>query len=76
MGFYDKYDICIGDECMGLYKNGILAIAATRLTFADVLEACGISVDLWEADQERYNDPTKMPRLLKEVVMDGEAEEV
>lgn len=76
MGMFDKFDIVIGDDSMALYKNGVLAVAATKLTFADVLEACGISVDIWEADQAVYNDPVKFPKLLKQVVMDGEEETV
>ena len=63
----NKYDIVFGDDCMGLYVNGELAVAATKLTFADVLENCGIRVDLWEVDLD-YKEPEQLPKCLNDLV--------
>ena len=69
----DDFAIVFGDEVMGLYCNGELVTAATKLTFGDVLEGCGINCDLIEADLELYNEPEKLPKLLKELVVETEA---
>lgn len=65
-----EFAIVIGDEAMAIYRDDELAVAATKLTFGDVLEACGISCDIWEGDLEVYNDPTKFPKQFKEVKME------
>ena len=65
-----KFAIVFGDEAMAFYKNGELEVAATKLTFGDVLEACGIDCELWEGDIELYGDPTKFPKLFKDVKME------
>ena len=60
-----KYAIVIGDECMGLYKDGELVTAAIKLTFGDILEGCGIKCDLYEVDLDIYNDPTLLPKRFE-----------
>ena len=64
---FDEYAIVFGDETMGFYKNGDLMVAATKLTFGDIVEHCGISCDLIEADLDIYDDPTKLPQRLEDV---------
>jgi hypothetical protein len=68
----DKYDIVIGDDCMGLYKNDKLVVKAVKLTFGDVLEACDISCNFHSADLDIYDTPEKLPARFDDVVMDGE----
>lgn len=60
----DGYAIVLGDDCMALYKDGELVTAATRLTFGDILEGCGVSCDIYEVDLDLYDDPTKLPKLF------------
>lgn len=66
----DQFSICLGDDAMALYRNGNLVTAAVRLTFADVLEGCGISCDLWEVDLDIYDTPEKFPKTFKELDME------
>ncbi len=62
-----QVDILLGGDCMALYKDGDLKVAATKLTFADVLEALGIGCDITEVDLELYDNPEKFPFKLNDI---------
>jgi len=64
---FNQVDILLGDDAMALYKDGELKVAATKLTFTDILEGVGIGCDIREVDLELYDSPEKFPQSIEDV---------